>query len=219
MRQEGTVTELRWYDKFAPFYDFGTVGDVFYRKPRKAAIEQLNLSGGSSVMDLFCGTGVDFSLLADKVGAEGSVVAVDGSEGMLKKAKARADRCAFSTRFEFLQADFSKPGGLARIEEAITKKASRNVFFSLGLTCLANWREFCSVVFDACPSGTTFSIMDVYSDRLTLGARFINWIGAADCRRPVWRVLEQRSEQFAWQEFRPFKVLDVSVVVASGRKP
>ena len=101
----------------------------------------------------------------------------------------------------------------------MSRKEPRNVFFSLGLTCLANYQEFLSVVFDASPSGTYFSIMDVYSDRLTLGARFINWIGAADCRRPVWRVLEQRSQSFAWQEFRPFKVLHVSVVVASGRKP
>ena len=87
------MSESRWYDQFAPFYDLGTFGDVFYRKPRKAAIEKLNLSGGSSVVDVFCGTGVDLPLLAAHVGDEGSVLAVDGSEGMLKEAKASAEKC------------------------------------------------------------------------------------------------------------------------------
>lgn len=213
------MAESRWYDKFAPFYDVGTVGDIFYRKPRKAAIEQLNLSSGSSVADVFCGTGVDLPLLATQVEEEGSVLAVDGSEGMLEQAKARVERCAVSTRFDFLQADLSQTDGLKALEDAISKNKPHHVFFSLGLTCLENWRELCSLVFDASPSGTRFSIMDVYSDSLSLGARFINWIGAADCRRPVWWVLEERCESFAWQEFRPFKLLDVSVFVAAGNKP
>jgi len=213
------VAESRWYDKFAPFYDIGTVGDLFYRKPRRVAIDQLNLSSGSTVADVFCGTGIDFPLLATQVGEQGSVLAVDGSEGMLEQAKTRAESCTDSPTFEFLQADFSQPGGLAALEENISKKAPRHVFFSLGLTCLENWRELCLRVFDASPSGTQFSIMDVYSNRLTLGARFINWIGAADSRRPVWRVLEERCESFEWKEYRPFRVLDVSVFVASGSKP
>ncbi|MBM9604762.1 methyltransferase domain-containing protein [Desulfopila inferna] len=215
------MAESRWYDKFAPFYDVGTFGDLFYRKPCKAAVEQLCLSFGSSVADVFCGTGVDFPMLAThtKVGEEGAVMAFDGSEGMLKHAKTRAERCTVSPSFEFLQADFSRSDGLKTLEDAIDKESPQHVFVSLGLTCLENWREFCSLVFDVCPSGTRFSIIDVYSDRLTLGARFINWVGAADCRRPVWSVLEERCESFAWQEFRPFKVLDVSVFVASGGKP
>ena len=213
------MAEPRWYDRFAPFYDIGTIGDLFYRRPRKAAIEQLNLSSGAGVADVFCGTGVDFPLLADRIGEEGAVLAVDGSIGMLEQAKARADRDRASRRFTFLRADFSDVDGLNTLKEAIHNEAPRHVFFSLGLTCLVNWREVCSLVFDASPSGTRFSIMDVHSERLTLGARFINWIGAADCRRPVWKVVEERCDSFAWEEFRPFKVLDVSVFVASGSKP
>lgn len=213
------MADSRWYDKFAPFYDLGTMGDLFYRKPRKAAIEQLNLSKGSSVADVFCGTGVDFPLLARLVGEKGAVLAVDGSEGMLEKAKARAETCEPGTEFTFLQADFSEADGLDKLEGAVKKETPRHVFFSLGLTCLENWRELCSRVIDASPSGAYFSIMDVYSDRLTLGARVINWVGAADCRRPVWKVLEERCKSFTWQEFCPFKVIDVSVFVASGRKP
>lgn len=213
------MAESRWYDKFAPLYDIGTVGDFFYRQPRKVAIDQLELSEGSTVLDIFCGTGVDLPFLSAGVGETGAVLAVDGSEGMLQKAKDRSKRISDNDRIEFLQADFSKHAGLEALRNAVDRMRPRHVLFSLGLTCLENWREFCSLVFNACPSGTQFSIMDVYSNRLTPGARFINWIGAADCRRPVWQVLEERGESFVWQAFRPFKILDVSVFVASARKP
>ena len=213
------MAESPWYDKFAPLYDVGTLGDFFYRKPRKAAIDQLDLEAGCHIVDVFCGTGVDLPTLVRQVEREGAVLAIDGSKEMLEQARNRAAKHNIDRNVEFLQADFSRTSGIGIVERAITEKQPRHVFFSLGLTCLENWWEFCSRIFDASPSGTRFAIMDVYSDRLTLGARFINWIGAADCRRTVWGVLEERCESFSWQEFRPFKILGVSVVVASGTKP
>ena len=213
------MAESPWYDKFASLYDVGTLGDFFYRKPREAAIDQLDLGVGCHIVDVFCGTGVDLPTLVRRVEREGAVLAIDGSKEMLEQARSRATKNDIDKNVEFLQADFSRTDGIGLVEHAITEKQPRHVFFSLGLTCLENWREFCSRIFDASPSGTRFSIMDVYSNRLTLGARFINWIGAADCRRTVWKVLEDQCESFAWQEFRPFKILDVSVIVASGTKP
>ena len=96
--------------------------------------------------------------------------------------------------------------------------------FTLGLTCLPGWRAFFRAVYDAAPPGARFAIMDGYAERLTLGARFLNWIGAADVRRPVWDELEKRSTDFRKTTRRPLRVfdtdvLDASVVVASGRKP
>ncbi len=213
------MAESPWYDKFAPLYDIGTLGDFFYRKPREAAIDQLDLGASRRVVDVFCGTGVDLPTLVRQVGKEGAVLAVDGSKEMLEQARARAGKINIDRNVDFLQADFSQASGIEIVERAIADMQPGHVFFSLGLTCLENWREFCSRIYDASPSGTRFAIMDVYSDRLTLGARFINWIGAADCRRTVWRILEERCESYAWQEFRPFKILGVSVIVASGTKP
>ncbi|SDK79919.1 class I SAM-dependent methyltransferase [Billgrantia gudaonensis] len=213
------MAESAWYDKFAPLYDVGTAGDFFYRKPREVAIDQLDLGVGCQVADVFCGTGVDLPTLIQKVGTKGAVLAVDGSHEMLEQARSRAGKLHIDSNVEFLEADFSRSTGIGVVEAAITEKQPKHVFFSLGLTCLENWREFCSRIFDAAPSGTRFAIMDVYSNRLTLGARFINWIGAADCCRNVWKILEERCESFAWQEFRPFKILGVSVIVASGTKP
>lgn len=213
------MSKSQWYDKFAPVYDAATIDDFFYRKPREAAIKRLQLTDGCGVADVFCGTGVALPRLIDAVGEEGIVLAMDGSKKMLERAKVRAETLGMDTNIHFLQADFSHPVGIAAVKEAIAKKRPGHIIFSLGLTCLENWREFLSAVFEASPPGTRFAIMDIYQERLTLGARILSWIGAADCRRPVWEVLEEKSVSFEWQEFRPFKVLDVSVIVASGEKP
>lgn len=83
------MERLRWYDKFAPVYDVGTFGDWFYRRAREASVEQLELCEGARVVDVFCGTGINFPLLTEHVGASGHILGVDGSRGMLKQARRR----------------------------------------------------------------------------------------------------------------------------------
>ena len=212
------MPEQSWYDTFSPFYDAATIGEFFYKRARKVAIEKLNLVNGATVLDVFCGTGVDFPLFAEIVRDDGIILGVDGSDGMLNKARHRANKLSVDTSVVFLQSDLALPLGIKKAVEAISAKQPTHVFFSLGLTCLANWRKVCEQIFDTCMPGTRFVILDVYARHLTLGARFINWIGSADCRRPVWTLLEERCHSFTFEEFRPFKIFDVSVIVASGTK-
>ncbi|MAR89835.1 MAG: hypothetical protein CML06_02990 [Pseudomonadales bacterium] len=220
IRKGSVMADTRWYDKFAPLYNVGTFGDLFYRRARQKAIDELDLSPGSTVLDIFCGTGVDFARLHQEIGIQGCILAVDGSEGMLKEAKARSGKLEIDDNcIVFLEADLSRNSGIEKIVSQIHEKQPHQVLFSLGLTCLENWQDFTSEIISAVQPGTRLAIMDVYSKRLTLGARFINWIGAADCPRTVWSALEKNCHSFQWFEFRPFKVLDVSVFVASGTKP
>ncbi|WP_111748549.1 class I SAM-dependent methyltransferase [Salinisphaera orenii] len=214
------MTDSHGYDRFASFYDVSTLGDLFYRQARQQAVEELRLSSGSVVADVFCGTGVDFDRLHWQIGNRGRILAIDGSPEMLKQAGSRRERLGIDDDcLDFREADLAAPGGIDEIVDYIDDQQPRHILFSLGLTCLDNWRDLTSAVFDAVQPGTRLAIMDVYSERLTLGARLINWIGAADCRRPVWKALQERCESFEWSAFRPFKVLDVSVFVASGTKP
>ncbi|WP_435102904.1 class I SAM-dependent methyltransferase [Arhodomonas sp. AD133] len=213
------MTTGGWYDTFAPFYDFGTLGDCFYRKARKSAISELALRPGATVFDVFCGTGTNFSLIRKQIGKDGDIVGIDGSDGMLARARARGERLGLAdTALSLVRADLASRDGIERLRAAIRDVRPGHFLFTLGLTCLSNWRTFLGEIMDIAPDGARLSIMDVYSRRLTLGARLINWVGAADCRRPVWEELVRRGEGVAWREFRPFKVLDVSVFVASGTK-
>jgi len=58
---------------------------------REAAIEQLALQPGETVLDIGCGTGLSFGQLLQGIGPEGRIVGVDPSPEMLAHARERLD--------------------------------------------------------------------------------------------------------------------------------
>lgn len=56
---------------------------------RRTAIDALGLERGDAVLDVGCGPGVNFGMLHDAVGPEGSILGVDLTPGMLAKARER----------------------------------------------------------------------------------------------------------------------------------
>lgn len=138
---------------------------------------------------------------------------------MLGRARISAPKvCHSGVDLELVQADLANAKGWKTLASTVERTRPQRFLFTLGLTCISDWRELFSAVFEAASPGSTFAIMDVFSERLTLGARFINWVGAADCTMPVWQELERRAEAFEMRRYRPFRFLDVSVIVAWGRK-
>jgi demethylmenaquinone methyltransferase/2-methoxy-6-polyprenyl-1,4-benzoquinol methylase len=59
---------------------------------RRRAVALLALAPGDRVLDVACGTGLSFELLAERVGAGGEVVGVELSPEMMRQARARAAR-------------------------------------------------------------------------------------------------------------------------------
>jgi demethylmenaquinone methyltransferase/2-methoxy-6-polyprenyl-1,4-benzoquinol methylase len=74
----------RWYDAIVRLLSFG--GD---REYRRRAVAALRLTPGQRVLDVGCGTGLNFRLLAEAVGPTGLVVGSDLSREMLRQAPAR----------------------------------------------------------------------------------------------------------------------------------
>ena len=56
---------------------------------RKKAIDTLQLSRGSAVLDVGCGTGASFPYLEAVIGESGTIVGVEPSKHMIKKARER----------------------------------------------------------------------------------------------------------------------------------
>ena len=56
---------------------------------RTRAIQSLALCAGDTVVDLGCGTGLNFSLLQEKVGPRGRIIGVDLTDAMLDQANTR----------------------------------------------------------------------------------------------------------------------------------
>jgi ubiquinone/menaquinone biosynthesis C-methylase UbiE len=75
---------------------------------RRAAIEQVNLGRGDTVLDVGCGPGVNLSMLREAVGPEGAVVAVDLSGGMLRRARERVEEHGW-TNVSLVQCDATLP--------------------------------------------------------------------------------------------------------------
>src|SRR6516165_285111 len=63
---------------FIPFFDWALFMPAGLRK---RAVDRLNLRRGDRVLEVGCGTGMNFSFLRDAVGPEGSIYGVDLSEG------------------------------------------------------------------------------------------------------------------------------------------
>ena len=83
------ITEI--YRKRAPSYNsavqfFNLIG-WRVNHYRIMAVEALNLKKGDTVVDLCCGTGLNFPYLHRAVGTDGKVIGVDLSDDMLKVAK------------------------------------------------------------------------------------------------------------------------------------
>src|ERR1700728_3143893 len=76
------------YDYLAPAYD--PVFEKIYRPFRERALERLTASPGACVLDLACGSGQNFPLLASRMGKEGHLIGLDISRGMLRYAGRRS---------------------------------------------------------------------------------------------------------------------------------
>jgi len=97
------ITQL--YRRIAPFYDaLAAKGWLGVRRHRELAVRGLQLQPEDVVVDLCCGTGLNFALLHDAVGARGRIIGVDLSPDMLDRARRRADRKGYDN-VELVRAD------------------------------------------------------------------------------------------------------------------
>jgi demethylmenaquinone methyltransferase/2-methoxy-6-polyprenyl-1,4-benzoquinol methylase len=105
------------YRQRAPSYDLAVrLFDIFawfgfnISGWREQAVSQLGLKVGDSVVDIGCGTGLNFPLLYRAVGPQGMIIGVDLSDAMLAQARHTAEAnqwtniqllCADASQFEF----------------------------------------------------------------------------------------------------------------------
>lgn len=80
---------LEQYRRHAPGYDASARRTMAIRR---RCVERLALRPGDRVLDVACGTGLSFALLAERVGAGGEVIGVELSPEMMQQARARAAR-------------------------------------------------------------------------------------------------------------------------------
>jgi demethylmenaquinone methyltransferase/2-methoxy-6-polyprenyl-1,4-benzoquinol methylase len=84
---------LAQYRRRARLYDLELLA---FEPLRRRAVRALALRAGETVLDVACGTGLSFPLLAPAVGAGSHVVGIEQSPEMIALARARRDRAGWA---------------------------------------------------------------------------------------------------------------------------
>lgn len=79
----------RLYDLTANLYCLIGFREQAYRK---MAIEELRLKPGGTVVEIGCGTGLNFPFIYEKIGPKGRIIGVDLTDSMLHRAKERVEK-------------------------------------------------------------------------------------------------------------------------------
>jgi demethylmenaquinone methyltransferase/2-methoxy-6-polyprenyl-1,4-benzoquinol methylase len=74
------------------------------RAQRLRAVQALGLRAGDSVIDIACGTGLNFPLIEEAIGPDGRIVGVDLTDAMLNQAQDRIETNGWSN-ISLVQAD------------------------------------------------------------------------------------------------------------------
>ncbi len=90
------------YRQRAKGYDASGINSL--QSWRKEAVQLLNLKRGDLVVDIGCGTGLNFALLEEAVGPEGKIIGVDLTDAMLDQARLRVAEHGWKN-VELVQAD------------------------------------------------------------------------------------------------------------------
>ncbi|MDO9536925.1 MAG: class I SAM-dependent methyltransferase [Thermoplasmata archaeon] len=97
-----TARTRKRYDRWSRYYDAFDLGGVNDQK--KLAIDILELSPDSTVLDVGTGTGAILPYLAGKLKG-GKVIGIDFSEAMVAKANSRISKAGLSSKAEAIVAD------------------------------------------------------------------------------------------------------------------
>ena len=169
---------------------------------RRKAVQALHVNRGAIIVDVGCGTGLNFALLQDMIGPEGQIIGVDLSDAMLDQAQQRVTGHGWknvtlvqadATRFQFP----AKVGGIiSTLALTLIPECGRVV--SNGCEALAAGRRW--VVLDMawpkyCPVWWRHVLFFLQSYGVT---------GEVIRRRPwdtVWKTMEQHLMDVSRQKF------------------
>jgi demethylmenaquinone methyltransferase/2-methoxy-6-polyprenyl-1,4-benzoquinol methylase len=89
-------------------------------------VEALDLRPGDTVVDIACGTGLNFPLLEEAIGADGRIVGVDLTDAMLAQARRRIETSGWGN-VSLVQADAAEFEFPAEVEAIVSTYALSQV--------------------------------------------------------------------------------------------
>ena len=189
------------YEAAARFYDAFSGEGLVYSAGRQRGIALLGLRPGDTVLDLGCGTGLNFALLVAAVGPTGTVIGLDRSANMLKVARSRVEENGWAS-VRLIEADATTfdPALVAADLPAAAYGHVDAVFSSYALSVIGNWPPAWKRMRALLKPGGRAGIVDM---QLPVGrgrlfsplARLFASLGGADLTTRPWTVLEREGVQ------------------------
>jgi len=204
---------MKWYDVVAPVYDRAI--DRTYLPYRQVAIKALKLQPGFNVVDIGCGTGLNFKLILNEVGTNGTLIGIDSSTKMLNRAFRKVDRNSWRN-VHLMQLDARR---LTREYLAAITGSSiviNSIICTLGFSVFSDWQAVFRKSFDLLESGGSYCVMDLFNDKVTSRTRIVSILANSDNSRRFWEPLKERCKNYSEERY-PLSHGYV-VVVAMGTK-
>lgn len=186
------------YRRFAPLYDLFSGEYPVYRAGRILGVQGLGLSPGAQVVDVGCGTGLNFALLRRAVGPAGIIVGIDRSAEMLRQARRKADRQGWDN-VVLVQAD-ATTYGVDDVQRRIRAGGGRPLadaaLATYALSLMTPWEQAWHRMLDLTAPGGMVSVVDMqepegpYRAMVPL-ARLACRLGGADINAHPWEAVER----------------------------
>jgi len=182
--------KARHYDKTSRLYP---VPGYPQRAQRIRTVKALGLRPGGSVVDVACGTGLNFSLIEQAIGPEGRIVGVDLTDAMLAQAQQRIEANGWRNVC-LVQADAARFDFPSEVDAIVSTYA---------LSHVPECRDVIARGADALSDGGRFVVLDLKAPDhpprwlADLGVALARHFGAIDewvARRP-WDVLRSAMEE------------------------
>ena len=113
-RVSGRSGTVRWWPRrsglTSRWYDVASLERPVYQVGRTKGIAALHLRAGQRMLDVGCGTGLNFTQVRAVVGANGADVGLEASAQMLPQARSRIDRNGWAN-VELIPGDALAPRG------------------------------------------------------------------------------------------------------------
>jgi demethylmenaquinone methyltransferase/2-methoxy-6-polyprenyl-1,4-benzoquinol methylase len=201
----------RRYAQLARVYERSLGERLLYARARRQAVELLRLAPGATVVDIACGTGLNFPLIEERIGPSGTLIGADLTAGMLRRASARVRRSGWSN-VNLVELDVTSLTR-ERLEQAGALTAGKPVdavLCTLGMSVIPQWEAAWEAMLAIVRPGGTVAVMDG-GPPLAPGAaeallvRPLVWLGcrffAADWAREPWKLAERDLEQVETRRF------------------
>ncbi len=190
------ILRLPRYRWGARVYDVASMERWIYRPGRRQAIKGLRLTHGMRVLDVGCGTGLNFPYVLSAIGAAGEIVGVDASEPMLRQARRRVTRHGWSN------VTLVK-GDAARLDSLVTGEFDA-VLFTYSLSVIGDWRHAWQQAWALLRAGGCVAVVDTSLPAgrwrlLAPLAVLAVFSGGVDVSRRVWQQVLAEAEQTTHQ--------------------